>query len=101
MMDEPTRICPEMVDSTNRNGEFIRTLGFHGSESTVRTAEFCNFMKDIVWTKLDVKPAKKVAMVLIKHWEILQKGQLVCEPQLGVSENSVHLNPMVNDRYPY
>ena len=30
-MDEATRICPEMADSTSRNGEFIRKLDFHGS----------------------------------------------------------------------
>lgn len=46
-----------MADSTSRNGEFIRTLGFHGSGVNGQNGGIWQFHEDIVWTKLDVKPA--------------------------------------------
>jgi hypothetical protein len=38
---------------------------------------------------------------LISRWDDCAKKLLNSEQQKGVSENSVPLNPMVNDHYPY
>ena len=70
---------------------FCSKVGFGWNIADINPALFSSTkVQPLIWERSPSRNAKKI-----------QKIRDLCSPNMGLSENSVPLHPMVNDHYPY